>query len=191
MSKLNLTVLRVRDLLDYNPETGHFTWLKKPHKKATAIKVGDRAGTTDTDAIVNIFIDGNGYKAHRLVWFWMYGEWPASIIDHINGIRSDNRLDNLRQGTRSLNNQNKLRSRGKKKELLGVFISRLGKYTARIQVNLAGRGIQLHLGTYETQEEAFEVYCSAKKLLHPDAWNESSQALVRTYLASSQAASAT
>ena len=52
---------------------------------------------------------GRQYLQHRVAWALHYGEWPASFIDHINHIRDDNRIHNLRVVTRAENNSNAIR----------------------------------------------------------------------------------
>lgn len=87
--------------------------------------------------------------AHRVLWAMKHGEWPDSEIDHINGIRSDNRLANLRAATPSENMRNRVRRVRGPDEYLGV--TRVGKkYRALIGVN----GRTIHLGYYDTKRDA-------------------------------------
>lgn len=87
-----LTQELVRELLDYDPETGVFKWRKSvPRRKAEHI-----AGTTNSRGYVIISINAKKYKAARLAWFYTHGFWPETI-DHINHIRSDDRISNLRE----------------------------------------------------------------------------------------------
>lgn len=80
---------KLKRLLHYNPETGVFTWI------ATR-RMGRVAGTTSRLGYIMILIDGMGYISHRLAWMYMYGYWPLEI-DHLNRIRNDNRIENLRE----------------------------------------------------------------------------------------------
>jgi hypothetical protein len=91
---------RLRELLFYDPKTGIFTWKVDRNNR---IKKGSVAGTQSGDGYVNIFVDRKNYRAHRLAWLYMYNEQPPAIIDHINGVRDDNRIENLREATNSLN----------------------------------------------------------------------------------------
>ncbi len=90
---MNLTQERMRQLLDYNPETGDFTWLKCTGRRVVH---GERAGWPDDRGYIKIGIDGRKYFAHRLVWLHVFGRWPTAVIDHINHVRHDNRIANLR-----------------------------------------------------------------------------------------------
>lgn len=101
VSELNYKELTYR--LDYNPETGEFRW-KNP--LTNRVKCGDLAGTFDLYGYKLIGIKGYQYKAHRLAWFYVTGKWPDSEIDHINGIKDDNRLCNLRLSGKNGNRQN-------------------------------------------------------------------------------------
>ena len=97
-----ITQYRLKELLDYNPETWIFIW-----KRTNAI-----AGHADKiNGYVVIWIDKKKYRAHRLVWLYMYWKFPEQLIDHINGIKTDNRLVNLRDISNRDNLQNKARYR--------------------------------------------------------------------------------
>src|ERR1700719_1662744 len=94
---------RLRELLSYDPETGVFRWLVR---KRQNVKAGDVAGSFDGCGYCKISIDRRAYKAHRLAWLYMTGEWPPAEIDHINMNRADNRFANLRLATRHQNMAN-------------------------------------------------------------------------------------
>ena len=81
----------LKNILHYNPEIGLFSWLIKPSDK---IKIGSIAGSVDKDGYVIITLNSKKYRAHRLIWFYVYGKWPVNEIDHINRIPSDNRIIN-------------------------------------------------------------------------------------------------
>lgn len=97
-----LTQTRLKELLSYDPETGIFTWVKTVSNRAPA---GKTAGA-DGHGYRDIRLYGRLYKAHRLAWLYMTGDWPLDQIDHINGTRSDNRWVNLRAATLTENNRN-------------------------------------------------------------------------------------
>ena len=82
---------RITECLNYDPASGVFTWKISRGKS----KVNKIAGCVDTTGYIVIRIDGMNYKAHRLAWIYVYGEWPNDLIDHINGINNDNRIENL------------------------------------------------------------------------------------------------
>lgn len=166
MAKANLTAARLHEILYYDPSTGIFRWKAKASRFATGVEIGEIAGAERQDGYWYIYIDKVGYRAHRLAWMYIHGSTP-SIIDHKNGVRSDNRIDNLRLATRALNNQNRSGSRARK---LPTGVTSQGcRFTARIVVTLAGRRFQLYLGTFVSEHEANEIYLAAKKLMHPGA----------------------
>lgn len=148
---------RVNELLDYNAATGVFTW--KQNRRGRGLK-GTRAGSPDNHGYRLIALDGSKFKEHRLAWFITHGIWPTLSIDHINGIRDDNRIENLREATQSEQNQN--RKVSPKARHPGVsFID--GKYRARINIDKKS----IYLGQFNTPIEAQEAYLRAKKIHHP------------------------
>jgi len=161
---MRLTQTRLKALLSYGPETGVFTWFIAPNGR---IRVGMAAGNLNPNGYVHIKVDGILYKAHRLAWLYMTGAWPTEEqIDHINGVRSDNRWANLRECERKINAQNRRKPHplNKSSGLLGVSRRNpTGGYQARIRVN----GKEKPLGTYATAEAAHQAYVAAKRALHP------------------------
>lgn len=156
-----ITQERLREVLNYDSETGLFSWIAKPNRR---IAVGDIAGTISHGYIVTR-IDGRRYPMHRLAWLYVTGGWPIGAIDHINGVRSDNRIANLRVVTDSVNKQNKYRAqRNSKIGILGVSMACGGKkFRARIKTSQGHK----HLGVFETADEAASAYLTAKRKLHP------------------------
>jgi hypothetical protein len=118
---------------------------------------------------ISIGVDGTHYLAHRLAWLYVYGEWPtawpAGQVDHINRIKTDNRIANLRIVTSSENKQNReLPHANNRLGFLGV--KRNGsKFMARIMLH----GKVKHLGTFDTPELASAAYKSAKTTVHSGA----------------------
>jgi hypothetical protein len=160
MATADLTAARLRELLNYDSETGRLTWRVKV---AQPVKVGDNAGCRHTDGYTIVRVSGKRYLAHRLAWLYVYGVWPSMCIDHINGIKSDNRLCNLRDVEVKTNNQNVNAAR--KDSVSGVQgVRRVGnRFEARMRVN----GQKKCLGFFASEEEARAEYMRAKRQHHP------------------------
>ena len=159
MSKCDLTAELVREYLNYDPDTGVFTWRKKSSPKSV---VGAVAGDAKPNGYRTIQLLGCRNFAHRLAWFYVYGVWPKHHIDHINGVRDDNRIANLRDVTQQHNVHNERKPR-RGNPYLGVSYSKdRDKYLAQIYAN----GKAKNLGRYDTPEEAYAVYIEAKRKLH-------------------------
>ncbi|WP_426418192.1 HNH endonuclease signature motif containing protein [Bradyrhizobium genosp. A] len=146
-----LTGSRLEQLLTYDPETGIFRW-RGGHKR---VRAGALAGTIDKDGYVIICIDQKLYRAHRLAWLWMTGEWPAEEIDHRDTVKSNNRFKNLREANDEQNAHNRPK-RG------FTFDNRRSAYVA--QINVGGR--HFHLGQFTTPDEATAAYNAAAEDLH-------------------------
>jgi hypothetical protein len=154
-----LTSDRLRALLDYCPQSGVFRWKRKTGSQS----FGEIAGAKHVSGYVEIGLDGKTYKAHRLAWLYLYGDWPESEVDHINGIRDDNRAANLRHATRAENMQNKKRYASNASGVQGVcFHKATGKWVASIQASKRRR----HLGVFCSKEDAGAAYQKAKQDMH-------------------------
>jgi hypothetical protein len=155
-----LTQERLKELFDYDKITGVFVRIKS----VSNTKVGDVVKKKDSHGHLQVRIDGKQYSAHRLVWLFLFGKWPSGQIDHINGVRSDNRLENLRDVNATINAQNihNARSDSKTKLLGAAFHKASGKYVAQISVDKKIK----HLGLFSTPEEAHQQYLAAKRNLH-------------------------
>lgn len=156
----HLTQARLQELFYYDQATGIFT-----RKVATSnVKAGKTTGSLDSKGHLNFRVDKRMHLAHRLAWLYCYGEFPSGQIDHINGVRTDNRIANLRDVPASINAQNIRRARADNKTgFLGVSKHAGGKYVAQIQVN----GKVTHLGLFTDPEVAHQAYLSAKRIHHP------------------------
>jgi len=120
-------------------------------------------GSVVPDGYVHIRFNNKYYKAHRLVWLYEHGRFPAGEIDHINGNRADNRIENLREIGRCQNMQNQRKARSDNASgFLGVH-KKGSKFQAIIRVN----GRSMYLGIFETPEKAHEAYIEAKRIYHP------------------------
>jgi hypothetical protein len=151
---------RLKQVLSYDPDTGLFTWLVQLSPKAPA---GTIAGCMHHTGYIQIRLYGLIYRAHRLAWFYMTGQWPENNIDHKNITRHDNRWDNLREATPVINGHNQhLNGRKSTTGLLGVKTQH-GKFQAHIKAG----GKNIHLGTFSSAESAQAAYLKAKSELHP------------------------
>lgn len=151
----------IKDFLSYDPDTGVFVWIKSKSSKA---KAGSIAGSMDRDKYILISFNSKRYPAHRLAWYFVYNTWPTNMIDHINGNPSDNRISNLRDVSCAENLQNMRKpTKRNKTGYLGVSLfKRINKFQARICVNYK----EIHLGYYDSADEAYKVYLDAKRRLH-------------------------
>lgn len=120
------------EYLRYNETKGEFTWIKRPNKN---IHLHTRAGTKNSAGYRVISLFGKRYPEHRLAWFFVHGEMPKHEIDHINQIRDDNRISNLRQVTRSENQRNKTRKDSRVDEIGIWWCRRRKRYIAEISLN--------------------------------------------------------
>ena len=149
----------LKSILNYNPDTGEFIWAKRNGK----MKEGAKAGAVTTIGYVYIMYKGKGYCAHRLAWMYMHGDDMPQTIDHINGIRDDNRLCNLRPATMAQQHENKKIPVNNKSGYIGVsWYNREKKWVARIKVNKK----QHNIGYFDDVHQAAEAYKKAKRQLH-------------------------
>jgi hypothetical protein len=148
----------------YEPTTGEFTWIVKRKRVPTT---GATPPPTAGSAYRRIGIDGVIYKAHRLAFLYMTGEWPTGQVDHKDGDGSNNRWENLRDVTAAVNAQNKRRAQANSATgLLGVSFDKWsGRFAARIDVG--GKGV--NLGRFDDPKAAHEAYIAAKREFHEGA----------------------
>jgi len=143
-------------IVTYDPETGLFTWLIRPRQRACS----HIAGTVNSEGYRQICIKQKMYKAHRLAWFYIYGEWPGAQLDHINGNKDDNRIANLRLANYQQNQANSRTRVTNKLGIKGIYFHKFSKlYHARIMVD----GKNLSLGYFKTPEEAHRAYVAGAK----------------------------
>lgn len=159
MTKHILTQAELKEQLHYNQDTGIFTWVAcRP-----SISAGKIAGSVAKIGYIYLSINKNKYLAHRLAWFYVHGVWPKHQIDHINGIRTDNRICNLREATNFQNAQNKRKLRPDNRTgYTGVNLMKNGKYRARIMVNQK----EISLGRFTFIDDAIQAYKVARSKYH-------------------------
>jgi hypothetical protein len=154
-----MTAEELRALLLYDEQTGLFTNRVK-RKKA---HVGQPAGSTKRSGYVRLVIGGRDYAAHRLAWLYVHGQWPTSMLDHINGVRSDNRIENLREVSPVVNAENRHRPGGSNPYVGVTFHKQTGKWQSMAKVN----GKTLYLGLHTTPEAARASYLAGKEQIAP------------------------
>lgn len=147
------------DVFKYEPSTGNLINRSRRIKS----REGVVSGWIHIDGYVQVYAFGRSHLAHRVVWEMVNGPIPDGMeIDHINGVRTDNRLKNLRVVTRVDNMRNQKRRCDNTTGYTGVsWEKRLGKYRAGIRTE----GVRRHLGIFNTAEEAHSAYLVAAQQL--------------------------
>jgi HNH endonuclease len=149
----------VRELLDYNQETGIFMW----KKSRRGIQVGKPLGTDNGFGYLRITVLGKSVYAHRLAWFYVHGNWPDQI-DHINGNKSDNRIKNLRDVNVQQNAQNKIKAqKNSESQTLGVSWHKKAK---KWQAHICVYKQRKYLGLFVNIEEAHKAYLKEKEKIN-------------------------
>ena len=155
MRTLGVTGERLREVLDYNSETGVFRWRVVACRR---MRAGDVAGSISSNGYRTITIDYTHYKASRLAWLYVTCEWPAAGIDHVNLDRADDRFCNLRHATQSENMANTRAYANNSSGFKGVhWDPARSKWRAQIKAN----GERIHLGSFHIQEDAAAAYAAA------------------------------
>lgn len=157
---------RIKSLLVYDPATGAFKWRVSLSCRAP---VGSVAGTKKMNGYCCIALDNRKYQSHRLAWVYMTGRDPGQmLIDHINGIRDDNRWENLRLATRA---QNQVNSKCPIRNASGLKGASKCPNAARWKATIRHGGKNVYLGIFQSPELAHEAYCRAAKKLYGDFAN--------------------
>ena len=158
----DITLEKLKQFLDLDLETYTFTWKYNPTMRPqwNGRNAGMRAGYNNKAGGIQIFFDGVKYKAHHLVWLWVYGKLPEKDIDHKDGNPLNNHPDNLREATITENARNKKRGINNKSGAKGVwYCKERNKYEVKIKVY----GKHHFLGRYNSLEKAKAVYEKAAK----------------------------
>lgn len=133
----------LKQILTYNKDTGIFTWVNSGKGRNI-----NKVGNIDSYGYLRIHILGKTYKAHRLAWLYIYGQFPKNLIDHLDGDKSNNKINNLQDVTPLKNSRNKKSHRNG--HLLGTsFNKKCKKWSAQIRI---------HLGYFDSKEEAHKAY---------------------------------
>ena len=157
---MEITQEKLKELFNYDPETGIFT---RKIKTSNRVKIGDIASWDNGNGYHRININGKQYYCHRLAWLYINGHIEKNI-DHINGLRNDNRIKNLRQSESYQNNQNlKICHKDNSSGFLGVsFDKTCNKFVSKIQI----KGKSKTIGYFNTALEAHEKYLEEKRAIH-------------------------
>ncbi len=156
--RARISIDRLRSVLRYDQDTGELRWLVTRGKA----KAGALVSCADARGYIVLGIDGVRHYAHRVAWALATGSWPDEVIDHIDGDRGNNRLDNLRAVSIEVNAQNRhVPSARSATQVLGV-----GAFKGKFRATISIQSKQRHLGTFNTAEEASAAYLSAKRMLH-------------------------
>jgi len=164
MKRKAFTSDQLKEILVYDPETGIFT-RRKPWGSR---KAGDIPGSISKHGYWQIGVFNQTYGAQVLAWLYFYGEWPSSLVDHINQNKTDNRIDNLRLADYSVNAHNTVVRQTNTSGVKGVSLQslrngkRVGKpWIASIMIS----GKRTHLGSFNTFEEAVAARRTAERSL--------------------------
>lgn len=155
-----LTYERAHERLRHDSESGELIWKVDFWKK---VKAGKVAGDRYRNGYRRVCIDSQDYLAHRVVWLMAYGEWPEAEIDHINGVRDDNRLNNLRLATSAQNKQNVGLKSNNKSGFQGVTWF---KKARTWRADIAKDHVKHYLGRFDTAAKADEFRDLVKFHLH-------------------------
>lgn len=146
-----LTQERASELLKYCSDTGKVYWRVSP---CNATKKGEEIGRLMPDGYRTAKVDYVTYPVHRIVWLLVHGEFPKQCIDHIDGNRSNNRVENLRDVSRGLNQRNRMKSKNNTSGVTGVcWDKRYCRWVSKVKVD----GRTTFLGGFQTVEEAKAV----------------------------------
>lgn len=156
---MSITIEALKARLSYDPITGEFRWAKNHGR----MRAGDKAGTRHPKGYTRLNLDGKFYYAHRVAWFYVYGEWPKALIDHIDGNPSNDAIANLRQCENSENLCNRGPQRNNTSGAKGVYYRRDRSVWV---ANIWARKKKYHIGEFATIEQAQAAYEIAATQLH-------------------------
>ena len=144
----------IQDDIEYLPDTGELFWKRSSRGR----KLSKPIGCTNTKGYRVVTLGGTQFKLHRVVWFKVYGEWPEGELDHIDKNKDNNKVENLRVGS-SINSHNRSMPLPRSGLIGACWNKARQKYKTAIRID----GKNIHLGYFDTPEEASSVYLKAKE----------------------------
>jgi HNH endonuclease len=156
-----LTQEYLKEILNCDPETGIIIW--KINKRGRGAKIGKLAGHINDSGYSVIMINRKYYRAHHLIWLYVHGVLPEKELDHINRIRNDNRISNLREATRSQNARNSIGHKDSHSGIKGVR-KIVDKWHVRVMINRKA----VFVGSFSTKEEAINAHSQALLEIHKE-----------------------
>ena len=165
-----MEVERLKELLNYDPETGIFLWKVAAGRR---VKAGDVAGTVNGKGYIHITIGCKIYQAHRLAWLDYYGYFPEHGLDHEDRDKSNNRIDNLREASNQCNIRNTGNRKNNTSGVKGIYFNKAAqKWSAKINLDSGG----YHLGYSTDFTEAVATRLAAEQCLNWSNCDSSSPA---------------
>lgn len=158
-----LTAERARELFAYDPLTG--VVVRRQRTKFGRKELGP-VGSPDREGYLDVKADGTPYRLHRVIWLMVHGEWPKGVIDHINRIPDDNRIENLRDVDFCVNNQNRVMAANKTTGVMGVCIPSACPH--KFKTSICVKGKNKFIGYFDSLEEARAAYLEAKRAFHAE-----------------------
>ena len=153
----------LKEHLEYRD--GHLWWVKPT---SIRVKIGQQFGSCHNGGYRRGMLKSKNCYEHRLIWFYHYGKWPKDQIDHINGVKDDNRIENLREATKQQNSFNRKSGKDSSSTYKGVSWDKQSK---KWEGRYTYKGKSYFIGYYATEEEAAEAYRKATEHLHKDYAN--------------------
>lgn len=160
---MELTQKILKELIEYDPETGIFTWKERGKKwfddnhrcKIWNSKFSKRdAGSLKNHGYIIICVFNKRYLAQHLAWLYVHGEWPKDQMDHKNHIRNDNRIDNLRLANYKINSCNRSFYKNNTSGFNGIYWNKsLNKWMVFIIKNKK----RIYLGLYKSKNQAIQT----------------------------------
>ena len=160
-NKDKISMEEFRKYVSYDPETGKFTRIRIYNDDPRRFQeIGNITGNPTSRGYLEISVGYTKFSAHKLAWYFVYGEEPSENIDHVDGDKQNNKIDNLRLHTPLENMRNRGVNKNNTTGYNGVYLTSSGKHRARIKVN----GKLIGLGTFVNFEDAVTARKEANKV---------------------------